>query len=119
MRCIHFNTFSISGTLMKIELSSPMLESILAQRPGITPGIASQGDAPSGGFAQAMKSAVAHVDGMQHAANAKVTAVETGQSDDLIGAMLASQEANLSFSMMMQVRNKLTAAFDDIIKMQV
>ena len=105
---------------MKIELSSPMLEAIAASRPGLAqdmvPG--ANGDAGAG-FVQVMKHAVAHIDGQQHAANQKVSAVETGQSDDLIGAMLSSQEASLSFSMMMQVRNKLMAAFDDIIKMQV
>jgi flagellar hook-basal body complex protein FliE len=105
---------------MKIELSSAVLEAINASRSsmasGFTPGV--NGEAGVG-FAQAMKHAITHVEGRQHAADMKVTAVESGQSDDLIGAMLASQEANLSFSMMMQVRNKLMAAFDDVIKMQV
>jgi flagellar hook-basal body complex protein FliE len=107
---------------MKIELSSPMLEAMLSVRPGMTadiaPAVNGKADAAAG-FAQAMKHAISHVDGQQHAADFKVNAVETGQSDDLIGAMLASQEANLSFSMMLQVRNKLMSAFDDIIKMQV
>ncbi|QAU24302.1 flagellar hook-basal body complex protein FliE [Dyella sp. M7H15-1] len=105
---------------MKIELSSPMLEAITASRMSLTSGFTPGVNGESGvGFAQAMKHAVSHMDGQQHAAHLKVSAVESGQSDDLIGAMLASQEANLSFSMMMQVRNKLMAAFDDIIKMQV
>jgi flagellar hook-basal body complex protein FliE len=107
---------------MKIELSSPMLEAMLAVRPGmaadLAPATNGKTDAAAG-FAQAMKHAVSYIDGQQHAADFKVNAVETEQSDDLIGAMLASQEANLSFSMMLQVRNKLMAAFDDIIKMQV
>jgi flagellar hook-basal body complex protein FliE len=105
---------------MKIELSSAVLEAINASRSSMTSGLAPGVNGETGGgFAQAMKHAVSHMDGQQHAANLKVAAVESGQSDDLIGAMLASQEANLSFSMMMQVRNKLMAAFDDIIKMQV
>jgi flagellar hook-basal body complex protein FliE len=107
---------------MKIELSSPMLEAMQAVRPGmaaeLAPAVNGKVDAAAG-FAQAMKYAVTQIDGQQHAADFKVNAVETGQSDDLIGAMLASQEANLSFSIMLQVRNKLMAAFDDIIKMQV
>ncbi|MBE1160597.1 flagellar hook-basal body complex protein FliE [Dyella acidiphila] len=105
---------------MKIELSSPMLQAMLATRTTLAPGVAEQGDGTGGtGFAQVMKSAISQVDGQQHAANDTTAAVESGQSDDLIGAMLSSQEANLSFSMMMQVRNKLMSAFDDIIKMQV
>ena len=105
---------------MKIELSSAMLQAMMASRPSTAAEGSPGGNGDTGaGFAQAMKQAVSQVDGQQHAADMQVTAVESGQSDDLIGAMLASQEASLSFSMMMQVRNKMMAAFDDIIKMQV
>ena len=96
-----------------------MLQSLLGTRPGLTPGVAEQPGAVGTGFAQTMKAAIDHVDAQQHAASDKAAAVESGQSDDLIGAMLSSQEASLSFSMMMQVRNKLMSAFDDIIKMQI
>lgn len=52
-------------------------------------------------------------------ASAKMTAVDTGQSDDLVGAMVASQKASLAFSAMVQVRNKLLTAYDDVMKMPV
>ena len=48
-----------------------------------------------------------------------MSAVENGESDDLVGAMLASQEASLSFSMLLQVRNKVVGAVDELIKMQL
>jgi flagellar hook-basal body complex protein FliE len=34
-----------------------------------------------------------------------------------VGAMVASQKAGLSFSALMQVRNKLMTGFDDIMRM--
>ncbi|WP_018411174.1 flagellar hook-basal body complex protein FliE [Methyloversatilis thermotolerans] len=71
------------------------------------------------GFASAMKDAVNRVDGMQHEASRKMEAVDAGQSDDLVGAMLASQEASLSFSMLMQVRNKVVGAVEDLIKLPI
>jgi flagellar hook-basal body complex protein FliE len=40
-----------------------------------------------------------------------------GKSDDLVGAMLSSQEASLSFSMLMQVRNKVMGGLDELIKL--
>jgi len=43
--------------------------------------------------------------------------VDSGKSDDMVGAMLASQEASLSFSMLMQVRNKVMGAVDELIKL--
>jgi flagellar hook-basal body complex protein FliE len=47
----------------------------------------------------------------------KVEAVESGRSDDLVGAMLSSQEASLSFSMLMQVRNKVMGGLDELMKL--
>jgi flagellar hook-basal body complex protein FliE len=41
----------------------------------------------------------------------------SGKSDDLVGAMLSSQEASLSFSMLMQVRNKVMGGLDELIKL--
>ena len=70
-------------------------------------------------FTQVMKSALDNVNAQDQAAGAKVAAVETGKSDDLVGAMLASQQASLSFSMLMQVRNKVMSAVDELIKLPV
>ncbi|MGF6275543.1 flagellar hook-basal body complex protein FliE [Massilia sp. UYP11] len=70
-------------------------------------------------FTQAMKQAIANVDAQDQAAGARVAAVESGKSDDLVGAMLASQQASLSFSMLMQVRNKVMTAVDELIKLPV
>jgi flagellar hook-basal body complex protein FliE len=52
-------------------------------------------------------------------ANQKMEAVDSGKSDDLVGAMLSSQQANLSFSMLMQVRNKVMGAVDELLKLPV
>ncbi len=59
------------------------------------------------------------VNGHAKEADAKVRAVELGLSDDLIGATIATQKASLSFSALMQVRNKMVSNFDDIIKMAI
>ena len=61
--------------------------------------------------------AVRAVDAQQHRSGALMAAVDSGQSDDLVGAMIESQKASVSFSALMQVRNKLSSAFDDIMKM--
>jgi len=70
-------------------------------------------------FTQVMKSALDNVNAKDQAAGARVAAVEAGKSDDLVGAMLASQQASLSFSMLMQVRNKVMTAVDELIKLPV
>ena len=70
-------------------------------------------------FAQSMKDALASVDEDQRLAGEKMAAVDSGKSDDLVGAMLSSQQASLSFSMLMQVRNKVMGAVDELLKLPV
>jgi len=70
-------------------------------------------------FTQTMKNALDSVDAEDRAAGARVAAVDAGKSDDLVGAMLASQQASLSFSMLVQVRNKVMGAVDELIKLPV
>ncbi|HDM8044376.1 TPA: flagellar hook-basal body complex protein FliE [Vibrio campbellii] len=70
-------------------------------------------------FSQAMTNVLDTVNQHQSIASQKMTAVETGASDDLVGAMIASQKASLSFNALMQVRNKVVMSFEDIMKMPV
>lgn len=70
-------------------------------------------------FSGAMMNAVSEVDTQNRVASDKMADVDSGRSDDLVGAMMLSQEASLSFSMLMQVRNKVVAAVDDLIKMPI
>ena len=79
---------------------------------------AAGGDAqPAFSFAQSMKDAVGKVNEADASAAQKMSDVDSGASDDLVGAMLSSQEAGLSFSMLMQVRNKVMGAMDELIKL--
>jgi len=82
---------------------------------------AAQFNAPQPGatfsFAQSMHDAVAGVNAQDMNASQKMADVDAGRSDDLVGAMLASQEASLSFQMLMQVRNKVMGAVDELIKL--
>jgi flagellar hook-basal body complex protein FliE len=94
-----------------------------AGRLAVTPALdASQpatGAAATGSFAQSMKDALTNVDNEQRVASDKMAAVDSGKSDDLVGAMLSSQQASLSFSMLMQVRNKVMGAMDELLKLPV
>lgn len=70
-------------------------------------------------FTDVISQAITSVDQQGKEASAMMTAVDTGKSDDLVGAMVASQKASLSFAAMVQVRNKLLTAYDDVMKMPV
>ncbi|MRX09656.1 flagellar hook-basal body complex protein FliE [Pseudoduganella sp. FT25W] len=68
-------------------------------------------------FAQSMQGAIDSVNQQDVDAGQKMADVDAGKSDDLVGAMLSSQDASLSFSMLMQVRNKVMGGLDELIKL--
>ncbi|MDO2948348.1 flagellar hook-basal body complex protein FliE [Aeromonas simiae] len=70
-------------------------------------------------FGDAMRNVVNQVNSQQNLASSMMSAVDAGQSDDLVGAMVASQKASLSFSALMQVRNKLMTGFDEVMRMSL
>lgn len=80
---------------------------------------ASDASADRVNFTQIMHSGIKAIDNQQHAAGKATAAVEMGESDDLVGAMVASQKAGLSFSALVQVRNRLVSGFDEIMRMPV
>ena len=101
---------------MKIEQTTGLLGLSLRNELG---GIAANpgADANTGSFMQAVRAAIENIDADQTRSGELMAAVDAGRSDDLVGAMLASQKAGLSFSALVQVRNKLVSAFDDIMRM--
>jgi flagellar hook-basal body complex protein FliE len=86
-------------------------------RPAIAPASGPGENAAGFSFAQTLQHALSEVNAADQDANKRMAAVDSGQSDDLVGAMLASQQASLSFSMLVQVRNKVMGAVDDLIKL--
>ena len=111
----------IAGMIQADLASLTNAASDLAQNATIAPAAQFGGQAnfagSAGSFAQAMQNAVSGVNAADQAASAKMADVDAGRSDDLVGAMMASQEASLSFSMLMQVRNKVMGAVDELIKL--
>lgn len=109
---------------MKSEIGSLILgdkASMIADmsRLALQPPTIQQNDAGAhtASFADSMVAAVRSVDASERAASDKMADVESGKSDDLVGAMLMTQEASLSFSALVQVRNKVVGAVDDLLKM--
>lgn len=70
-------------------------------------------------FADTMESALKQVnDGQQQAAKLS-EAYERGETVDIAKVMLARQQASVGFEATLQVRNKLLAAYKDIMSMPV
>ncbi|OZB73935.1 MAG: flagellar hook-basal body complex protein FliE [Thiomonas sp. 14-64-326] len=70
-------------------------------------------------FATTLKSAIDGVSGELQHANALQQQFVSGMGDvSLSDVMLASQKASLSFQAVLQVRNKLVSAYQDIMNIQ-
>jgi len=71
-------------------------------------------------FASALKSSIDQVNGMQKQAEAMTTAFETNAPGvQLHEVMISLSKANVAFQQMVQVRNRLVSAYQDIMNMQV
>jgi flagellar hook-basal body complex protein FliE len=71
------------------------------------------------GFLDSLKSAIGNVNDAQREAGRAVDALMTGDTQDIHRTMVALQQADVSFQLMMQVRNKLVAAYEEIQRMQI
>jgi flagellar hook-basal body complex protein FliE len=70
-------------------------------------------------FMGSLKEAISHINDAQSGASQAVDALVTGQTTNIHQAMVALQQADVSFQLMMQVRNKLVSAYEDIQRMQI
>lgn len=79
------------------------------------------GQAGRGGsqFLDSLKSAISQVNDVQLEAGRAVDALMTGQTENVHQTMVALQKADASFQLMMQVHNKLVAAYEEINRMQI
>lgn len=94
------------------------IPSIVTQVGNAATGLApTQGSASS--FADVFQSAVNDVDGLQNSADQQVAAMLQGSGNADIGTTMVSVEkADIAFQLMMQVRNKVVSAYQEMEKMQ-
>jgi flagellar hook-basal body complex protein FliE len=69
-------------------------------------------------FGQWLKKSIEGVNKLQQEAESAATQLATGQNKDIHGTMIAMQKANVSMSLLMEVRNKVISAYDEIKRMQ-
>ncbi len=71
------------------------------------------------GFGDVLKHAVESVNAMQHEAGRLEEAVARGENVNIHQAVIAGEKAGLSFRLLMQVRNKMVEAYQEVMRMQV
>jgi flagellar hook-basal body complex protein FliE len=101
-------------------MSLPILPTHISIPPITLPTGPSTQTAPGGGaFQSAFADAVSKVESFQTNAQNSVNKFLSGEGEELHHVAIATQQAELSFQLFMQVRNKITAAYQQVMQMQV
>ena len=75
--------------------------------------------APASSFQQVLASAISRVGESSKTASSAVSNYLAGGTQELHSTILATQKASLDFELLLQVRNKVVSAYDEIMKMQI
>jgi len=70
-------------------------------------------------FVEMLKGAVEKVNAIQHESGRLEDSVARGESMNIHRAIITGEKAGLSFQLMMQVRNKMLDAYQEVIRMQI
>lgn len=70
-------------------------------------------------FGDVLRNAISTTNQLQKQSDVEIQKLITGETQDLHATLIAVQKADLSFQMMMQVRNKLVQAYQEIMRTQV
>ncbi|HLK11882.1 MAG TPA: flagellar hook-basal body complex protein FliE [Candidatus Binatia bacterium] len=70
-------------------------------------------------FGEVLKDSLAQVNHLQNEADRAIATLGSGKQTTLHDTMLALEKADLSFRLMMQVRNRIVQAYQDVLHMQI
>ena len=75
--------------------------------------------AGGGAFQDVLASAIQKVESIGQNASASVERFLAGEGEELHTTILATQQAELSFDLFLQARNKVVSAYQEIMRMQM
>jgi flagellar hook-basal body complex protein FliE len=77
------------------------------------------GQVAGGGFQDVLSNAIQKVESIGQNASTSVERFLSGEGEEVHTTILATQQAELSFDLFLQARNKVVAAYQEIMRMQV
>lgn len=97
-----------------------MMRALATQEVGLLEPGAQSISSPAGEFAELFKSQVDNVNLAQNTAKGLAEAFEVGEPGvDLVDVMIAAQKSRVQFEALVEVRNKLLGAYQEVMSMQV
>ncbi len=79
---------------------------------------AAAGKGVDASFGEWLDRSIQSVNQMQQAADASAVKLASGAEKDIHGTMIAMQKADIAMTLLLEVRNKLISAYDEIKRMQ-
>lgn len=70
-------------------------------------------------FSEFVKRSLSDVNGQMLDADQAIEDLATGKNQDIHNTMISMQKAEISFELVMQIRNKLISAYDEIRRMSI
>jgi len=70
-------------------------------------------------FGEMLKNSIVKVNQLQNDADQAIKEMAAGKEKNIHKTMIALEKANVSFQLMMQVRNKIVSAYEEVMRMQV
>lgn len=71
------------------------------------------------GFGTVLKEAIGRVGQLEAASDAEIRRLLAGESEDLHQAVMAVQKSELGFLLLLETRNKVVQAYQEIMRIQV
>ncbi len=84
-----------------------------------TPGESGKAGGNKGSFSKVLKDKIGEINKLQLDADKAIAKVELGDSGSIHETIIAMEKASISFRTMMQVRNKILEAYQEVMRMQV
>jgi flagellar hook-basal body complex protein FliE len=73
-----------------------------------------------GSFGEVLKEAISEVNELSNTADVAIQKqLASGETTDLHSTMIALEKAEVSFQLMMQIRNKILQAYEEIMRMPI
>ena len=97
----------------------PVIDNIDGSREVSKNKISEKNSQNSESFSNMLIKSVEKVNKLQKEADEAINELVLGDNKDIVQTMIKMEKADISFKLMMQIRNKIVQAYEEIMRMQV
>jgi flagellar hook-basal body complex protein FliE len=115
---MNFLLQAAGGLMLPVQNAATLRATLIDQRSPMSPASGQAGASSDGVFSGMLQAAQQQINATDTAASQAVTGLLSGQGVEVHDAMIATEKADLTFQLALQVRNKAVAAYQQMMGMQ-